>query len=484
MRNSIRSSKAQKTNLSGLFPDQRIPMTTTRELVNSAPISRLQIRVLIVCLIANMAEGYDLLSISITVVPLADAWGLTGTQTGLLLAMGPVGMAVGALVLAPLSDRYGRRSQLIVSLVTITAFIGLSGAATDVTQLAVFRLLTGIGMGGLLPILTITIGEFAPLRRRAAAISFVSVGFPLGSAAGGAGAALLMASAGWQSAFVLGAVLTLIACLLVVAFVPETPDFLDTKNTPDVKQKRADLLTRMGIDPDEKTETLPSQPSGSSTSQDRAHDVGFAIRSSQMGAVALLFLVAITTQYFCSMWLPKLLVLAGMSPDGGSSGVLLLSLGAAASGLAIAALSTRFSLFTLITVFAMLSAVLLAVFSLLSSDLAFALVVAPILGLCQCATSVSVYALVPALFSADNRSAAMGLGIGISRIGMTLMPLGVGILIDMSWTPEAIFQLMIIPTLISVALAYYLWRSSRSAAVGRSWKAAAATSPASSDMSA
>lgn len=105
--------------------------------------------------------------------------------------MGPVGMAIGAMVLAPLSDRYGRRSQLIVSLTLITIFIGLSAAAIDMTQLAVFRLLAGVGMGGMLPILTITVGEFAPVSRRPSAIGILSVGFPLGSAVGGAGAAVL-----------------------------------------------------------------------------------------------------------------------------------------------------------------------------------------------------------------------------------------------------------------------------------------------------
>lgn len=453
-------------------------MTATRELIDAAPISRLQIRVLIVCIFANMAEGYDILSMSLAVVPLADVWDLTGTQTGVLLAMGPVGMAIGAMVLAPLSDRYGRRSQLIVSLTLITIFIGLSAAAIDMTQLAVFRFLAGVGMGGMLPILTITVGEFAPVSRRPSAIGILSVGFPLGSAVGGAGAAVLLSYTGWQSAFILGAVLTAVMCILVVAAVPETPDFLLAKNTAETRRKLTQVLTQMGIDPDR--DIRPSVTNTSSGS----HDAGFAIRSSQMVVVALLFLVAVTTYYFSGMWLPKLLVLAGMTTDGGFSGVLVLQLGAAASGLVLAVLSTRFSLFTLITVFAVVSAVLLAAFSVVSSNLVLALVIAPFLGLCQCATSVGVYALVPALFSADNRTAAMGLGIGISRIGMILMPLGVGVLIDMSWRPEAIFQLMIVPTFLSVALVYHLWRSSRHIAFRRPQQVSMGGTAETSDVSA
>ncbi len=434
-------------------------MTPARQLIDSAPISRLQIRVLIVCMLANMAEGYDLLSMSLAVVPLADIWGLTGAQTGILLAMGPVGMIFGAIVLAPLSDRFGRRSQLILSLSIIAVFLGLSALATDMTQLSAFRLLAGVGMGGMLPILTITVGEFAPVRRRAAAIGILSVGLPLGSAVGGAGAALLMSDTGWQRAFVLGAVLTALVCMLVIATVPETPDYLAAKGTDSARRRLEDILARMGIDTH--SAALSAEFTNTNTAEQFPTPAGFAIRSWQMVVVVLIFLLVVSTYYFSSMWLPKLLVLAGMSTDGGFGGVLLLSLGAATAGLVVAVLSSRFSLFGLTVTFAILSAILLAVFSLVSSNLMYALVVAPVLGLCQCATNVAVYALVPALFGAENRSAAMGLGIGISRIGPILMPLGIGMLIDRSWHPESIFQLMIVPTLLSAALVYFLWRNQR-----------------------
>ncbi|WP_337110304.1 MFS transporter [Prescottella equi] len=311
----------------------------------------------------------------------------------------------------------------------------------------------------MLPILTITTGEFAPTHRRAAAIGLMGAGLPLGSAVGGAGAALLMSKTGWQSAFVLGAVLTALVCLLVVASVPETPDYLASKNTPTAQRRLADLLAKMGIDP---------ELVGSMRSSDAAgvHDTptesgGISLRSWQMVVTGLLFVCVVTTYYFSTMWLPKLLVLAGMSADSGFSGVLLLTLGAAASGILIAVLSTRYSLFILLPVFALLSATFLAVFSVVSNDLTFALVVAPVLGLFQSATGIGLYALVPQLFGPSNRSAAMGLGIGLSRIAMIVMPLGVGILIDRSWTPESLFQLMILPTLMTAALIILLRRDQR-----------------------
>ncbi|MGF0258126.1 MFS transporter [Rhodococcus qingshengii] len=429
-------------------------MTDARQLIDAAPVSRLQIRVLVICIFANMAEGYDLLSMSLAVVPLADDWNLTGTDTGILLAMGPIGMAIGAMGLAPMSDRFGRRLLMIVSLALITVFTGFSAIAGDIFQLSAFRMLAGIGIGGMLPLLTITVSEFAPTHRRTAAIGVLSIGLPLGSAIGGAGAAVLMSRSGWEGAFALGAVITGIACALVVVGIPNTPDFLETKNTNRSRLQLDDLLVRMGIDPH-----TSSVSNGTANAVEKDNSTtGFEIRSWQMIVVILLFVMIVVTYYFSTMWLPKLLVMAGMSTDSGISGVLLLSLGAATSGIVVAVLSTRISLFRLITVFTLTSAVLLGIFSLVSTNLLLALVVAPALGLVQCAISIGLYALVPALFGPENRSAAMGLGIGVSRIGMILMPIGIGMLIDRSWSPESLFRLMIIPTLTTAVLVYLLWR--------------------------
>ncbi|KLL95728.1 hypothetical protein NJ76_23225 [Rhodococcus sp. IITR03] len=342
-------------------------------------------------------------------------------------------------------------------MLVIAVFLGFSAAASDMTQLSVFRLLAGIGMGSMLPVLTITVGEFAPTRRRSAAISVLSTGLALGGVIGGAGAAALMSATSWRSAFLFGAVITAAACILVIVSMPETPDYLAARNTASAQAKLESLLVRMGIDPSDSERTFSvadriGAPSSPGT------PAGIAIRSWRMVAVLFTFALAITAYYFGSMWLPKLLVLAGMSTNQGISGVLLLTLGSAAAGLVVAVLSIRFSPFAVTVAFGIASAGLLGVFALVSDDLTWALIVAPLLGLCQYAAAIGVYTLIPVLFSTENRSSAMGLGVGIGRLGMITMPMVIGLLIDRSWHPESLFLLMIIPTVMAAALVYYLGR--------------------------
>lgn len=428
-------------------------MTSYRELIDSAPLSRFQKQVIAICVLANMAEGYDLLSMSLAVVPLSDIWGLSGTDVGLLLSVGPIGMAIGSLALAPLSNRFGRRPLLIASLSLVALGLILSALATDVTQLAAYRLLVGIGMGGVLPTVTITVTEFAPTSRRPAVIGIASVGLPLGSALGGALAAVLMESSDWRVIFVLGAVITAAVCALVIARVPETPDHLATKGTSRAQEQLTQLLGRMGMSTD-RVELRSADAASTFANVDE----GVSIRSWKMVVVVLGFIFLVGTFYFGSMWLPKLLVVAGMSTNEGISGVLLLTLGSAAGGLILAAFSTRYSPFTLTIAFTLISAALLAVFASVADNLTLALVVAPILGLCQQASIVGIYAIVPVMFDPHNRATALGLGIGIGRIGAIIMPLGVGALLDMSWRPESIFLLMVVPTLIAALLVLYLYK--------------------------
>lgn len=434
-------------------------MLTARDRLDTAPVSRFQIRVLGICILINMAEGYDLLSMTLAVIPLADQWSLSGTQIGFLLAIGPVGMAIGALLLAPLSDRFGRRPLLLLSLVVIAVFLLASAAASGPTDLAIYRLLAGIGMGSILPVLPIVVGEYSPARRRSAALGVLSIGLPLGSTVGGAAAGALMAATGWASAFVLGAVLTAAVAVLVAVGIPETPDFLASRNTAETQRRLARLLDRIESSP--VVRVANRDVSNSRTVVASAPVVTIALRSPRMVAVVLMFLFAVSSYYFSTMWLPKLLVNAGMSSSGGINGVLLLSLGATLAGGVIVLLSSRFSTFALAIGFSIGSAVMMVAFSAASTSLTMSLLLAPVLGLCQCAVIVCVYSLGVVLFAPAVRTTAMGLGIGVGRVGIIVMPLAVGVLVDWSWPSAAIFQIMAIPAIVTAVLVAYLSRTTR-----------------------
>ena len=61
-------------------------MASARELIDASPLSRLQIRVILLCTLVNMAEGYDILSMSLAILPITDDWGILTVTKGALMS--------------------------------------------------------------------------------------------------------------------------------------------------------------------------------------------------------------------------------------------------------------------------------------------------------------------------------------------------------------------------------------------------------------
>ena len=66
--------------------------------------------------------------------------------------MSSVGILVGALLSGPLGDRFGRKPLLIISVAFIAIFSVLSAFAWSIPSITVMRFLTGLGIGGAMPV--------------------------------------------------------------------------------------------------------------------------------------------------------------------------------------------------------------------------------------------------------------------------------------------------------------------------------------------
>ncbi|WP_406447955.1 MFS transporter [Streptomyces sp. NBC_00876] len=423
-------------------------MISARELIDSSPISRLQVRVIVLCALVSMAEGYDIISISLAVLPITDDWGISGGESGLLFSGGLIGMAVGSITLGPVGDRYGRRPLLIGSLVVITVGVALSAVAGDVTQLVLLRILTGLGMGGIIPSLPIIVSEYSPARKRSTLIALFAIGIPAGGVLGGAVGTLLMSSFGWRAAFVFGAVITAVTVGVAYLGIPESPDYLEARGTEAARKELAALIEAMN---------LPGTPGGAGT-----RDVievappgtagSAALRSWALAATCVAFCLVNSAYFFGNTWTPKLLKLAGLSNNEGIGGGLLFSLGGAFGMLLLAVLTLRFASMRVTAAFVLAGALLFAVMASVSSRLGPTLVGAALLGLCLSAAYAGLYVMVPILFRPDARVSALGIAAGLGRIGSIATPLGVGVLVDRSWAVDSIFLVFVVPTLAAAVV--------------------------------
>jgi AAHS family 4-hydroxybenzoate transporter-like MFS transporter len=113
-------------------------------------------------------------------------------------------MMIGALVLGPLGDKYGRRQAVIVSVVIFGVFSVLTGYITSYHELILLRFLTGLGLGGAMPNATALMTEYVAGKMRNIAVAVIFLGMPIGAIAGGLLAAHIIPAYGWPSIFFWG----------------------------------------------------------------------------------------------------------------------------------------------------------------------------------------------------------------------------------------------------------------------------------------
>lgn len=175
----------------------------------------------------TLFDGYDTFNPAYVIHYVAGPWGLKAGQAGLLISSGLVGFLLGAALHGVAADRLGRRVTLLAGLWITSVFTLFTAVhANSFTTFCVLRLLTGMGLGVLLPLATTYINELAPRR---VANTFALWGVALGWAAGGTLAGVVGVFAtpswGWQSLYWIGSVSFLLLPFMHL-MLPELPKFL------------------------------------------------------------------------------------------------------------------------------------------------------------------------------------------------------------------------------------------------------------------
>jgi AAHS family 4-hydroxybenzoate transporter-like MFS transporter len=171
-------------------------------------------------------DGFDLTVAGVALPKIADFLHAKPSALGLAVSASQFGPVIGALLLGTLADRFGRKPMLLLSGLIFAVFTGLTVTITSVEYLALYRFFAGLGLGGAVPIAFAFGSEYAPSRVRSTLIATMYAGVPTGAMIGGLSAAWLIPHFGWQSLFVLGAVVPIVICVIMAMFLPESLEFL------------------------------------------------------------------------------------------------------------------------------------------------------------------------------------------------------------------------------------------------------------------
>jgi AAHS family 4-hydroxybenzoate transporter-like MFS transporter len=190
-------------------------------------MSWLQIGVVALCFLLNFNDGIDVLLVSFTGAEIMQEFGLSNAELGYIFSSGLGGMTAGCFVLAPLGDRIGRRKIFLISLALISLGMLSVYFATSYGLLLVFRALTGLGIGGILPNLATVASEFSTDKTRDFNVGIVQGGWPLGAILTGFASAWIVPELGWRFAYLSAGLFALTMLFGVYFVLPESPAYLN-----------------------------------------------------------------------------------------------------------------------------------------------------------------------------------------------------------------------------------------------------------------
>ncbi len=129
------------------------------------------------CFAIIALDGLDVVVMGLIAPQIIQEWGISAQELAPVLSAALVGLAIGALVSGPLSDKFGRKPVLILSVLGFGIFTLLTAFSTDITHLLIYRFLTGLGAGAAAPNAATLVSEYAADHRRSFSVTVAYCGF-------------------------------------------------------------------------------------------------------------------------------------------------------------------------------------------------------------------------------------------------------------------------------------------------------------------
>jgi AAHS family 4-hydroxybenzoate transporter-like MFS transporter len=190
--------------------------------VTEREIGRLDLRVAWLCGLVLLLEGYDIAAVGYAIPSIADTWRLAPSAFTPALTAGNVGLLLGSIGMGLLGDRLGRKPMLISCVVVFGAFSLFSALVDSPFQLATLRFLTGLGLGGGIPLAVALASDFARPMMQGRLVILMSAGVPIGFTLGGLLASRLVQLLGWPAIFMMGGVLPFAIIPVLALWLPES----------------------------------------------------------------------------------------------------------------------------------------------------------------------------------------------------------------------------------------------------------------------
>ena len=347
---------------------------------------------------------------------------LSPSQLGPIFSANLLGQCIGLVLFPLLSGRASQRSIVLVALIGFGLAQCATALANDAMALLIWRLITGVFLGGCLPSCLALVTAAAPIRRRGFAIMVLFTGYGLGATIAGIVATSFSGIGGWRIAMVSVGAVCLVTALLAFLWLREV-------SSPDGVTSQAEVSA--------------AKPNALLIFSPR-YLVGTLM-------LWLVFISMLTISYCLTSWLPTLLVEVGRDQNFAALSVSIFSLGGIVSALGVGLLIDRLGATRTLTTFLSIAAILLFVVGqvLASAPATVLMVLLALCGFFMLGAYGGVNVVLASFYPDFLRAAGIGWTKSVGRIGTLIAPVGIGLALAAGIAETTLMSLFALPALVA-----------------------------------
>jgi AAHS family 3-hydroxyphenylpropionic acid transporter len=386
------------------------------------------------CVLGTFCEGMDLQAAGVAAGGIGAEFKPLAGQMGNFFSASTLGLFFGAMIGGKLSDRFGRKNSLIISVVLFGLFSWLTAQAWDMTSLIWARLLTGLGLGGAMPNLIALVAESSGEHRRSANVALAYGGTPLGGALV-SWISLVSEPAQWRWIFIAGGIVPLVVAAIMIRYLQESDTFTSARSAVAAQPHAVGV-----IHPGSFLAVVGE---------------GRALRSTVLW---IAFFIGLVVMYLLLNWLPTLMTGNGLSPAQAAAAQIGFNVGGALAAVGAGHLFEGVGRRPTVVVAAIALPLLLAWLANAPAQVMLVSIIIMLIGCAIMAVHAFLYAAAPACYPTLIRGAGVGLAVAIGRIGSIVGPKWGGMLKDAGYSSSH-FLMSIVPIalLAAVAAIILLW---------------------------